>query len=177
MPTYERAPKSVENLAAEILCENECYQALLDAKVTVDYLFAHADQDDDGNLVNDALKKNGVKALGVTRKTSLKQRALGLADAEISLDADWWEEASIPEQKALLDHELYHLELVITEDGLQKDDLGRPKLKLRHHDVDVGWFKTIAERHGIHSQERIQAKAILEDSGQYFWPELTLSHA
>lgn len=176
MPTFSKCPKSVLDLAAEILCEFDDHKPLLNARVTIDYLFAYPDRNEDGEALNEAIKHHGVKALAVTKKNTLKQRALGLADAEITIDGDWWEEATIPEQKALLDHELHHLELKENEDGLMKDDLDRPLLKLRPHDVDVGWFKLIAERHGVHSQERQQAKQILDGAGQYFWPEL-LTHA
>lgn len=179
MSTYEKCPESVSEMAAEILCEFESHKPLLDARVTTDYVFAYCDKDEDGNPVENAvaIKHRGVRALAVTRKTSLKQRALGNADAEITIDGDWWEEAGLSEQKALLDHELHHLELKTNEDGDCKDDLGRPLLKLRPHDVDVGWFKLIAERHGVHSQERIQAKIILDNAGQYFWPELLAARA
>ncbi len=34
--------------------------------------------------------------------------------------------------------------------------IGRPQLKLRKHDVEVGWFKCVAERNGAASLERIQ---------------------
>ena len=56
--------------------------------------------------------------------------------------------------------------------GLKRDDLGRPILQLRMHDFEVGWFKEIAARHGEASQERQQAHAVMQDSGQYFWPDI-----
>ena len=178
MPTYEKCPKSVENLAAEILCEYEDHKPLLDARVTVDYVFARCDKDEDGNPVEHAvaIKHHGVRALAVTRKTSLKQRALGNADAEITIDWDWWEEAGPAEQKALLDHELHHLEIKTNEDGDCKDDLGRPLLKLRPHDADYGWFKIIAERHGANSQEVRQARLLWDMHNQAFFPFLSEHH-
>lgn len=136
--------------------------------VKIDFVFARGDRDDvSGELLNDALKKNGVKALGITRKIGLKDRALGRGDAEIAIDGDWWDDASEEEQRALLDHELTHL--VPTGDC---DDLRRPIIKLRPHDHEFGWFREVAARHGAHSQERIQARKMMELSGQYFWPSM-----
>lgn len=63
--------------------------------------------------------------------------------------------------------------IVVTGDN---DDLGRPKLKMRKHDVEIGWFKIIAERHGAHSIERQQAKIIFDTMGQSFWPGLVSQH-
>lgn len=177
MSTYEKCPKSVTDLSHEVLCEYPRHKPLLDYRVTVDYVFAESDKDEDGNPINDAIKHHGVKALAVARKTTLKQRALGLADAEICIDYDWWQEASVPEQKALLDHELYHLEVMMNEEGVMKDDLGRPKLKLRPHDWQFGWFNCIAHEHGKHSQEVQQARLLMDDSGQFYWDILALSDA
>jgi len=38
--------------------------------------------------------------------------------------------------------------------------------------IVIGWFACIADRHGAASQEQIQAAAIMEKTGQYFWPGL-----
>ena len=51
-------------------------------------------------------------------------------------------------------------------------DLGRPELKLRKHDHEFGWFERVAQRHGAHSQERIQAARMMDSSGQAYWPEI-----
>lgn len=173
MPTFERCDKSVEDLAKNLINQFESHKPLAAFEVKIDYVVARADVDDKGRQLNDALTKNGVKALGIARKTSLKDRALGRGDAEISLDGDWWKDASGEEQAALLDHELHHISVKTDNMGNVKyDALGRPQIKLRKHDVEVGFFNIIAERHGIHSQERIQAKSIMDKFGQYYWPDL-----
>ncbi len=175
MPTYQRCPESINQLANEILCQYEDHKPLLDAKVKIDFVFAYPDLDEKtGERTNDALSKNGVKALGICRKLSLKDRAMGRGDAEISLDHDYWEDAPEAEQKAILDHELHHLAVKMNRFGVVKrDDLNRPKLEIRHHDHDFGWFDIIAKRHGDASGERQQAAAMLvEGCGQYYWPEL-----
>lgn len=171
MPTFARADKSVEQLAKELLEKYDSHKPLLNLEAKIDFVFAFADVDDNGRQLNDALTKNGIKALGIARKISLKDRALGRGDAEIALDGDWWQKASGDEQAALLDHELHHVSIKTDKVGNpQFDDLGRPQIKLRKHDVEVGWFRCIAERHGAASMEQIQAKKIMDNVGQWFWP-------
>ena len=159
-------------MANGILVEYETHKPLLDARVKIDFVFAFSDKDDNGNPTNNALSKNGVKALGIARKIPLKDRVLGRGDAEIALDGDWWEGASAEAQSALLDHELHHLSIKIDKRGLVRDDIGRPIIVLRKHDYEFGWFNIIAERHGKHSQECIYAHAIMDQAGQYYWPYL-----
>lgn len=160
-------------MADRLLSEFEAHATTLAAKVRIDLVFAFPDYDETtGEPINDALTHGGVKALGVTRKTSLKDRAKGLGDAEICLDGEWWKSADEPEQRALLDHELHHL--VATD---KRDNLGRPIIKLRKHDFDFGWFTVIAERHGLHSQECKQASYMMDAVGQYYWPALGISSA
>jgi len=159
-------------MAAKILAQFQTHQPLIDAGVSVDFVFAYGNRDEAGNLIGDAIKHRGAKALGLCRKIALKDRALGRADAEITLDGDWWPTAPEPQQRALLDHELHHLAIKIDKRGLVRDDLGRPVIQLRQHDVEVGWFMVIAARHQLDSQERIQARQIMADAGQYFWPEI-----
>lgn len=173
MPTFERCDESIDVLAKELVNKFESHKPLLSANVKIDFVFAYADQDDDGNLLNDALTKNGVRALGIARKVPLKDRALGRGDAEVSIDGNWWAEASAEEQAALLDHEMHHISVEADKAGnIQFDDLGRPQIKLRKHDVEVGWFKCIAQRHGAASMEQAQAKAIMNGAGQFFWPSI-----
>lgn len=120
MPTtFERCTASVAELASEILCQFETHQPLLDAKVKIDLVFACAELGEDGRPVGPALTKNGVQALGITRKIGAKDRALGRGDAEIALDHHWWTQtASEQEQKALLDHELHHISVVANQQGV-----------------------------------------------------------
>lgn len=175
MSTFQRCPEEVNELASEILCGFETHKPLLDARVTIDFVFAFADIDEQTNQpVGNALSKNGVKALGLCRKIPLKDRAMGRADVEISLDGQWWEAASAAEQRALLDHELHHIATKTDKRGLVRDDLGRPVIQLRKHDYEFGWFKVIAARHGRSSIERQQAAEMMLDAGQYFWPEISV---
>lgn len=174
MPTFQRCEKSVDTAANQLLNKFETHKPLLIAEVKIDFVFAFADKDEKtGAPLNDALTHNGIKALGVARKIPLKDRALGRGDAEIALDGDHWAKCTAEEQDALLDHELHHIAVKMDRQGnIQYDDLGRPLIVLRKHDVEVGWFKCVAERHGLASVERIQARAIMDNVGQYFWPDI-----
>ena len=156
---YSKCPQKVIDLANAVLCEFATHKPLLDAKVKVDLMFA---QNDEG----DAIKFAGAKAIGLCRKLGLKDRAAGRGDAEILLDLTWWQNANDNERRALLDHELHHIAVELGK----RDDLGRPVLKLRKHDLQVGWFAVIAQRHAEHSQERIQAAQLFDIYGQAFWP-------
>jgi hypothetical protein len=160
-------------MANEVLCKYETHQPLLDAHVNVDFVFAYANVDPDTGLkIGYALKLHGRECTGIARKIQLKDRVKGMGDAEISLDGDWWEQANDEERRALLDHELHHLMVKIDKRGLVRDDIGRPVIVMRPHDVEFGWFKVIAARHGMASQERQQAAIMMSDAGQYFWPQI-----
>jgi len=174
MPTtFTRCPAQVTELAADILTSFDTHRPLLDAKVKIDYVFAHAERDEKtGQPKGPALKKNGIPAMGIARKVGLKDRAKGMGDAEICLDADHWEGIGEADRRALLDHELHHLAIKIDKRGLVRDDLGRPVIQIRLHDVDIGWFAIIAQRHGKASFEVQQARQIMDDHGQFFWPEM-----
>lgn len=165
MPTYQKDDGEIKGLAYELIAAQEHLKWIADCKLKIDFVFAYGTRDDDGKLIGDAIKQHGVKALGLCRIVNLKDRAKGLGDAEIVIDHDWWETAGREEAKAVIHHELYHLKP--TGDT---DDLGRPKLKLRKHDFQFGWFTGIAKIHGEFSQERKQAKAIMDTEGQYYWP-------
>lgn len=173
MASFKKCPAEVHELASEILCEFSNHKPLLDAKVKFDFVFAFASRDEAGQKTGSALTLHGAPALGIAKKTSLKDRALGRGDCEVALDGDWWAEAPDEQKKALLDHELYHFLVVIDEKTvIKKDTCGRPCIEIRQHDFQFGWFKEIAQRHGEHSMERIQAKQILEEAAQMFWPEI-----
>lgn len=175
--TYEKctheAHPDVLSIANQVLCAYECHKPLLDAKVRIDYVFASAEcNEKTGAPMDDPLKLHGYPCFAIARKISLKDRAKGMGDAEICIDRHQWEAANELEQSALLDHELSHLQVVFDKRGLVRDDLGRPKLKLRLHDVQAGWFADVALRHGNASQEIKQARAYFDAYGQAIWPDL-----
>ena len=172
--TYEKAPAEVSLLAKVLMTEVPEHQQLFTAGVKIDYLFARAELDDNGDRIGFAMTARGHRVLGKTRKTTLKERAACRADAEITVDGDWWMSVDEPQQRALLDHELTHLDVVCNRKSgvIQTDDLRRPKLKLVEHDVEAGWFLSVARRNKLASEECRQARTIYDRFGQALMPLL-----
>lgn len=77
MPTFQRCDSSIDELAVQLIKQFESHTPLAAAKAKIDFVFAYADTDEEGRKLNDALTKNGVRAIGLTRKIPLKDRALG----------------------------------------------------------------------------------------------------
>jgi hypothetical protein len=130
------------------------------AELIVDVLVAFATKNEQGEPRGPALSHGGYPAIATVRINSLKQRVLGGGDALVTLDGDRWGDFSPLQQRAILDHELTHLELVEGEEGgVEGDDIGRPRLRLRKHDHQFGWFDAVVRRHGANSVEWSQFKA------------------
>jgi len=111
------------------------------------------------------LTSGGYACAAITRIISTRMRAHGMPDVEILVDGDRWAGWSREKQDAILDHELEHI--VVSK---QVDSMGRPKLRLRGHDFQLGWFRSVAERHGEHSLEVEQAEDLVAKSKQVFFP-------
>lgn len=136
------------------------------AKVTIGALFVFDDEKSDA-----VLKHQGYPAAAVVRITPLKDRALGISDAIIVVDRAHWQKLSAAQMNALIDHELEHLQTVLDADtGKPKfDGMDRPKLSMRQHDHQLGWFDAIARRHGEASPEIGQARQLLEQTKQLYF--------
>lgn len=168
MPNYERAPDEVNELVQ--LVADTHHGELLAAGLKIDVLFAHAKKDKNGDPVGPALKHQGYRAKAIVKITGLKDRAKGLGDCELVIDGDEWDTWSLEERRALIDHELTHLKLVTREGVILRDDLSRPRLACRLHDVQVGWFVEVAARHGEASTEQQQARQIFYVHKQQLFP-------
>ena len=153
MPTYCKATHEDDDLLAEVMT---LYHAdLADAGVRVGLLYAHAKRDDrTGEPRGPALKLHGYPCAALVRINSQRDRVQGKPDATIELDADAWEERPREEKVAILDHELEHL-LLVRDDagGVALDDANRPKLKMREHDLVIGGFVSVCERHKMAALE------------------------
>ena len=171
---YIKAPDQVLRMLSEAICRFECYQPLCDAGVRIDVLMAYAPTDDAGAPTASAIEVNGYPAAACIKVQKLDHRALGLGDALMTIDAAWWtkEGRTDGQRMALLDHELNHLEVVLDDAGTVVDTSKRPKLSLRKHDVQFGWFRDVAMRNGEDAVEVMQAKALIEGDAQTFWPQL-----
>lgn len=164
----------------ELLIENDPdHYHLKMAGVTVAVLYFRSDG---------PLKLHGYPAAAVVKKVSTKDRALGMKDSVITVDWNTWSEMQPRQRVALVDHELMHLKPVIEEweyarDGegeiiyeagepvkksatYEFDDLHRPKLTMRLHDVEHGWFLRCAEKWGRDAGETQQAVTLYDRHGQ-----------
>ncbi len=162
MPILEKARKELQDALKLVLKRN--YSDLTKEKVTIDLLEAMPGLDEKGEEKDEhAIVVGGYPADGCCSVTPYRWRVKGCADAEIQIDKHWWDHHSEKERLALIDHELYHLELKRNkkDDTVRRDDLGRPKLGIRKHDREFGWFDEVAERNGEHSHEVQQARTLL----------------
>jgi hypothetical protein len=137
------------------------------------------------------LKSAGYPCAAKIKITGGEARALGQKDAILTVDAATWDDLDASARVALVDHELHHLEPVIEgwkyatekKDGVTVnkvdasgnwikesatytyDDYHRPKLKMRLHDIQVGWFVRCVEKWGKEALERKQADAMADGFG------------
>lgn len=160
MAIYERAKKALCDQVQRVMDRHHGRLAELSVPVTVDTLIAYVSKDESGNPKSDyAIKVGGVPAYAKIRIVSLKDRVKGHADAELVIDGDRCLVWDTDRMSALIDHELTHLEPQFeaapegAASNLKLDDANRPRLKMRLHDRQFGWFDEVASRHGQHSIE------------------------
>lgn len=161
MKTYSPAPDA-DNCIGSV--RDDYHDEL--AGVTVSALFVF-----DTESTTAVLKHQGYPALAVVRITPIRDRALQIADATIVVDRSGWLTLSQRQRDALIDHELTHLRRVVDKETGHPvfDVLDRPKLAMRRHDHQFGWFDEIAQRHGEASPEVRQAQTLMESSGQLYF--------
>lgn len=147
MATFDVADTATREQLADVL--EKYHPDLVEAGVTVAVLMAYAAKDErTGVAKGPALKHANFPAAALVRVNQLRDRVEGKDDATILLCGDSWATRSEEEQLAILDHELTHLEVQRDKDGAIKiDDCGRPKLKIRPHDAQMGVFYEVVKRH------------------------------
>lgn len=159
MKTYSNA--SLDLTATIARMSSEYHDDLVQATIAALFVF-----DDEDSLP--CLKHQGYPAAAVVRITPIRDRALGVADAIIVVDRATWQTLSAPQKDALIDHELEHLELVLDDDtGKPKyDALERPKLRMRRHDHQIGFFTDVVGRHGEDAMEVVAVRNLMEAASQ-----------
>jgi hypothetical protein len=105
-------------------------------------LMVFAPRDDDDKPKGPAMKKRGCQILMDIRINKLEARAKGLPSVTIRVDGDTWDEVGEKEKIARFDHEWTH---IVWEGERDVDDM--PKLAIREHDVEIGIFTEVIERH------------------------------
>ncbi len=167
--TYKRCPHAMADLAAKLIAAP--YAELVEHEVSVDYVFAYGPVDNDGKTTAPAISHRGHPCAGEIRITPARERALGLADAVMTIDGDRWPKLSASVRRALIDHELAHLELKRDANGVVKlGPGGRPALSCRFHDYELGGFHEIAERHGKSSFEVLTLAPVVQRQAQLLMP-------
>ncbi len=155
MAFFKLAPEDVTDLVNEIIQQH--HLRLAENEVTVDVLMAYASGD------GHAIMVRGVPALASAKIIRLLDRVAGRGDCQILLDGDHWQHHHENTKRAIIDHELTHFELQQEEDGeVKTDNIGRPKLRMRQHDHDYGWFDEIVRRHGNYAIEARQYRELQE---------------
>lgn len=144
----------LDAMIAKLIEEKPYHKDLHVTGATVQVLFYHG-----GDIA--PLTHRGVTCFACIELVPLKYRTLGLLDATIIIDWEQWKTMDELRQIALVDHELYHLQIKKLKDGSNAtDDLGRPKMFMRPHDIEIGWFVEIAKEHKEASIEVMQATSM-----------------
>lgn len=162
MKTYTAASDDLETHINRM--RTKCHQDL--EHVTIGALFI---LDTDKGLP--CLKLAGYPCAAIVKITSLRERASGSPDAVIIVDQATWFTLKAEQRAALIDHELTHLERCRDKKTQQRlvDAIDRPKLRMRRHDHQFGWFDDVAERHGEASFEVHQAMQLFTQARQLYF--------
>jgi hypothetical protein len=174
MPIY--SPGSDELIEQVQEAAERYHPELVEAGLRVDVLEARPKTDDAGDPVEEALRHHGYGCYATIKICGPKERGAGRGDCLLTVDAYRWPELGRETQMAILDHELTHLELIRSAKGAIKlDDYERPRLGIRLHDIQYGWFQSVAARHGMDSIEVQQAGHLLtrDENAVFVQPHLS----
>ena len=153
MTTYAKTPPEVRSMLGELVDQH--HEHIAKSKLKIELLFAHAATDKNGNPKGPAIVKGGYECAATISLMPVKFRVLGLGDVLILIDGDRWGDWSHEDRRALLDHELCHIqlnELPLLGTYATADD-GRPKVELALHDIHIGGFRAVIARHGPNAVE------------------------
>ncbi len=176
MPTTFGQPEAIDiELLYTVMVDS--HKHLWDARVSVGILMAD-------NEESRPIKKNGAPCIGKIVILPLWLRALiggcdysgslsmqrppaeleaGTMDALLILDRREFMEMTSEQKQAAIDHYLSHVTLTKEEgNNLKRDDLGRPKLKLRNGDWDGSdGFIDVVKRWGDDAPEYRSAERVM----------------
>lgn len=169
MASFLKADPEVYDLLNEVIAEH--FADINAIGLTFDLMMAFPPVDEQEVPTGPALTKYGVEALAIVSAVPLKYRSRGCGDCEILLSSERWVKLTEDEKQALLHHELTHVTISRkTNSEVIRDALGRPKIKMRPHDIQIGWFADTAKAYGMASQEVQQAQAIVATGRQTYFP-------
>lgn len=161
---YEQAESDVHDLAADIIDRFHPDLRTTEKQPGVRLCILMASNDEDSE--DPPVKLHGYPCYAVVSIIPYKQRVDKRADVEIIIDASHWEDLPEQRRRALLDHEITHVEVVRDKFGFIKtDDLGRPKLAMKLHDWQIGGFRVICQRYGEDAIDVIEATKFADTFG------------
>lgn len=100
--------------------------------------------------------KDGRIVLGKMKKASELDRQLHEFDAVLLLNREHWEILSEEQRRALVDHELCHLDVDVDPDtgDPRLDEEDRKLYRIRKHDLEE--FRGVIERHGCYLSDIVE---------------------
>ncbi len=180
--TFVRAPENVMSRIRQLADDHHADDMRIEGGekgappilVTVEAFLVFGPRDKNGFPTGPAIQVHGCQAAACIRASKLEERVAGRSDAIIHIDGDRVKHWPVATLMAVLDHELQHIELEKNTSGVPVlDDIGRPKIRMRPHDHDFGWFDCIAQRHGAAAVEVCQASVFASDElRQLYFPGL-----
>lgn len=164
MATFREADAAVQKLVTQTM--DRLHPKLKEAGVTVTVLTSHGG---DGP----ALQAKGQQLAFVVKVTSHKERVAGMSDVLITLDGDRWPDWSEKTQVSIIDHCLTAIVLRYMPTGeIKTDDCGRPKLKVKPHDMEFGVYYEVMQRHGEDALDTKLVAKLCEDTREWVQPLL-----
>ena len=153
MKIYTECSDDVRGLCSSVLKEH--HREVCELKPNIGIYFVEYDSDTKESAalkhkeLPPVLRLHGVACAATIKQNSYTDRVQGKPDVTIVINAEAWDEYSIEQRTALLDHELTHLIPKFNKEGdYCVDDLGRPVFKMRQHDWDLSGFAEVTRRHG-----------------------------
>lgn len=148
----EIADHEVRELLIDVMKEH--HRPLIDAEVKVGVVMVTSDSGVPVSL-------HGARCLAKCRRHNERERLLTKLDACIEIDAEDFDELSPERQKALLDHELTHLQLDLKKGRVSHYADGRPRLKMRPDDWVLTGFIDVVKRHGANANEAVAIEELV----------------
>lgn len=106
----------------------------------------------------------------IVKPSSPAQRAAGLADGILVIDATRWGDTSAAGRVAIVAHGLASVAPIFRGDRVALDASGRPRLRRRPHDIAGCGYGEVLRKYGKRSVEHGALLAIRTASGDAFGP-------
>lgn len=165
--TYETADQKIFALVEKV--RDEKFEQLAAEGLTIHVTWADRmfkdENGDEGPI--EAIYESGHAVMAAIKKTSLRERAKGISDAELTLCRYSWGKLIPAKQEALIHQQLSRIELLRDKDAqVKRDDLDRPKVKILPYDFIVKGMLKSHEEYQEASIETLTVRLFIERTGQ-----------